>query len=218
MFQIPFIEPLMIEVFLYKHNYKDRLIIGEIKQRLRTVKLNPDNNQSFAVLADDVLSILQSKFKKDLNMFDSLPPDNLADNVNSVFFLNGIIQENPSLKYITINVSDVEKYSRLNEDSIVFAFKLNSCKIDLGQHLNSDDLQDVCTIFQKVGIYSPLPFQSNHLCEVYASELYYRLDKYIIDNNLGEDDNDNITIQNLKSLIGIKAKDDDTAILFILMK
>jgi hypothetical protein len=85
------IDPLILEIYLYNNNYKDRLLISELKEKAYTVRVPELEGTSFFIRVDDMYEILNTKFKKDLRDFESTPYENLEQSVTSIFLLSLVV-------------------------------------------------------------------------------------------------------------------------------
>ena len=82
------IEPVILEIFLNKNNYKERLLINDLKKSARTIKIDHiTEDTSFFVNASEVEEILYCKYRKEINNFDSTHPDRLLNTSNTIFVL-----------------------------------------------------------------------------------------------------------------------------------
>ncbi len=63
------VDPLILEIYLYNNNYKDRLLITELMEKAQTVKIPGLDDTSFFVKTDDMWEILNTKFRKDIPRF-----------------------------------------------------------------------------------------------------------------------------------------------------
>ena len=86
------IEPLILEIYLNNNNYKDRILINDLKKRAHIVKLQDIDESSFFVRAEEVNDIINSKFHNDLLEFDSTPISSLAPKVTSIYFIDSMIE------------------------------------------------------------------------------------------------------------------------------
>ena len=172
------VDPLVLEIFLYKNNYKDRLLISELKEKAQTIKIPGLENGSFFVKTGDIIDILNTKFKKDLDNFESTPSENLNQSVTSIYFIDSIIKAFELVKYFRINVSESEIYSRKAKDSISFEFRILHSKIDLTSICAPDFLIEARRILKKLGFISSEAFAKQPYFEASARDLVNKLRSY----------------------------------------
>ena len=75
------VDPLILEIYLYKSNYKDRLLISALKEKAYMVRMSDieENDDSFFVRVEDVHYILRENFRKDIKQFESTPEKSLSN-------------------------------------------------------------------------------------------------------------------------------------------
>ena len=207
------IDPLILEIFLYKNNYKDRLLISELKEKAHTVHIPGIDESSFFVRTDDMLDILNTKFKKDLRDFDSTPTENLKDSVTSIFFIDSMIQSFDKLKYFRINVSDAQVYSRKTKDVISFQYRILHSRVDLPSICTPDFLAESKRILTKLGFVSRDPFEKSPYFEASARDLISKLRMYV--NSLEPESEEHQYALSLQFLFGSKLEKDNSVILVI---
>jgi hypothetical protein len=102
------IDPLILEIFLNNNNYKDRLLISDLRKRAHLIKLQSLDENSFFVKAEELENILSTKFQSDLKEFSTLPNSSLPSNATSIYFLNSMLNEFRHVKYFRIYVSNTQ--------------------------------------------------------------------------------------------------------------
>jgi hypothetical protein len=209
-------DPLIVEVFLYKNNYKDRLLIAELKEGAQLVLDHEEFSNSFYVRSNEVYDILHDKFRRDLLNFSATAPDELSASINSVYFLVNILESFKNMKYLKINISDAEVYSRRVNDMINFDYRIIHSRVDLGSILMADDLKDVKSLFIDVGIYQNEPFKTKPYLEIATTDLLNILSSY--GSRFDPIDKVNQLINGIKSLLGSKVEKDNSILLIIIDK
>lgn len=207
------VDPLVLEIFLYKNNYKDRLLISELKEKAQTIKIPGLENGSFFVKTDDIIDILNTKFKKDLDNFESTPSENLNQSVTSIYFIDSIIQAFGSIRYFRINVSESEVYSRKTKDSISFEFRILHSKIDLTSICAPDFLIEARRILKKLGFISPESFTKTPYFEASARDLVNKLRSY--SQMINPEGEESEYVSSLLLIFGNKLEKDNSIILVI---
>jgi hypothetical protein len=208
------IDPIIIEIFLYKGNYKDRLLLSELKERAHTIKIPGFDDSSFFVKVDDMWEIINTTFKKDLKDFDSTPYDSLNSTVTSIFFIDSMIQSFNQLKYFRINVSDSPVYSRKKDDVISFEYKIIHSKVDLTEICSPESLLFYKTLFKKLGFLNENPFNPVPYIEIPARDFLTKIRNYLA--SIDQESEEAEYILYLQLIFGLKLEKDNSTILIIL--
>jgi len=205
-------DPLILEIFLYQNNYKDRILLSEMKKRAQLVKMGNEDSNSFFVRIEDIEDILLTSFIRDINNFDSTSKLD-STSVTSIYFIDNIIKSYRYLKYFKVNVSDSEVYSRKSENKIVFDYRIIHSRIDLPSVLTPEDLIEVQQMLKDAKIYEINPFDLKPYFEMTVKDLFYHLNNYAMD--LDPESDEFHLIVGLKALIGPKMEIDDPVVLVI---
>lgn len=209
------IEPLILEIFLNSNNYKDRLLIADLRKKAKLVKFGGNEENSFFVQAEEVNKILHTKFIDDLQEFDTIPDSSLPSNVTSIYFIDSMLREFRNLKYFRIHISNSQNYTRRVENKIVFDFKIIHSRVDLANRCKPEFLKKYERIFSKLGIYRYETFFEKPYFEISARELFSKLLTYNL--NLNQEDEDHFIIVEILSILGPKLEKDNSNLL-VLMK
>jgi hypothetical protein len=207
------VDPLILEIYLYNNNYKDRLLISELKEKAHTITVPGIAENAFFVKADDMMDILVTKFKKDLSEFESTPYDHLKDTVTSIYFIDNMLRSFDAIKYFRINVSDSQVYSRKGKDSISFDYKIIHSRVDLPSICTPEYLQNVKRILTRVGFISKDSFEKSPYFESSAREIISRLRSY--SNDLEPESEEHQYVTNLIFIFGNKLEKDNSIVLVI---
>lgn len=206
------IEPVILEIYLNKNNYKERLLINDLKKSARTIKIDHiTEDSSFFVNASEVEEILYTKYRKEINNFDSTHPDRLLNTSNSIFFLESAIRGFQKLRYFRIHVSDDEE---LVKTKGTIDYKIMHSKINLAKNLIPEFYEKCIYIFKKIGLYNPR--DKKPYIEINVRELFYLLQKY--QSELEEDDEEFLAIEDIMDIFGPKLEADNSMTLIILEK
>jgi len=201
------IDPLILEIFLFKNNYKDRLLISALKEKVHVVKVEGLNDNSFYVKVEDVYQILHENFKKDIQDFDSTPIHSLSTSVTSIYFIDSMIQNFSKLKYFKINVSNSEVYTRKSNDFISFDYRVIHSKLDLPSFCSLEFI-DICKqIFSIINVYKSTTFKKDPYFEIYASDLIMKLSDHL--ETLDEESEELHYVNILISILGPKLEKDN---------
>jgi hypothetical protein len=207
-------DPLILEIYLYTNNYKDRLLISELKEKVHTVRIPGVEDSSFFVRVDDMYDILHTKFKKDLSDFDSTPFDSLTQTATSIFFIDNMISSFSKMKYFRINISDSPIYTRKKNDSINFDYRIMHTKIDLPTICAPEFLEESKRILTKIGFVSKDPFDKKPYFETSAREVVSRLRGYA--STLDPEGEEHQYVTNLQFIFGNKLEKDNSIVLVII--
>ncbi len=209
------IDPLILEIFLFKNNYKDRILISELKKRAQTVKIPGQESNSFFVDIYDMQEIIYSRFSKDIQDFDSTPDQSLNKSVTSIFFIDSMMKGFSSLKYFKINVSDSSIYTRQSNDRIVFDYRVIHSRINLPLICTPEFLEDCKRILHYTGLYRPTVFDKKPYLEVSAKTLMSKLRRYESEIDI-EDEDEILKLKNFQSIFGNKLENDDCLLLVVI--
>jgi hypothetical protein len=207
-------DPLIVEIFLYKNNYKDRLLLAEMKEHARIVAAPFIEENSFFVQASEVFDILHDKFRKDLANFASTSNAEVGKSVTSIYFINNLLSTYQTVKYLKINVSDSPVYSRRVDNKINFDYRIIHSRVDLTSLLVEEDLADIKDLLIEANIIKRDIFDKKPYFEIYARDLLLVLNSF--SSNLNEDDEKSQLIKGLISLLGPKIELDNSMLLIII--
>lgn len=208
------VDPLILEIFLFKNNYKDRLLISELKEKAHVVKVPGMEVNSFFVQVEDMIDVLHSKFEKDIIEFVSTPEESLSKSVTSIYFIDSMLQTFDKMKYFKINVSDSPVYSRKLNDVINFDFRVIHSKIDFTSFCTPDSLGIFCRLFKEVGLFKTDPYDKCPYFESMYSEIHMRLANH--QATLTEEDEDFHYINDLFIIFGAKLEKDNPTLLVVI--
>jgi hypothetical protein len=211
----PLVQPLILEIFLYQNNYKDRILVSELRKRTNLIQ-NGDDENSFFVKADDLFNVITSKFAKDLDMFRNSNDKTIFKNATSIYFLDTLLEKFHSLKYFKINVSKSENFSRENDHLITFDYRIAHSRIDLSSEFDSTDLFLMECIFRDIKIFEYDPIHPKNYIDIHAHDLIDRISIYSA--NLNEESEEFNIIHRIMMIIGTKLEKDNSALLLIVKK
>lgn len=210
------IDPLILEIYLNNNNYKDRLLISDLRKRAHLVKLQDLDENSFFVKAEELEAILVTKFQSDLKEFSTLPNSSLPANVTSIYFLNSMLREFRNVKYFRVYVSNSNNYTRKVEDKIVFDYKIMHSQVDLANKCAPEFLERCTEIFSEIGVYREDLFFEKPYFEIYAKDLFNKLNYYRA--SLDPEDDSYHDVSDILLLFGSKIEKDNSTILIIMKR
>lgn len=207
------IEPLILEIYLNSNNYKDRLLITDLKKKAQIVKLPMVDDSSFFVKSEEVSDILYEKYRKDIKNYQSTPVSTFIESANSVFYIEAILREFDSLKYFKVNVSD-KSISR--DTTNLFEYKIIHSKMDLANSVDDDFLEMCITVFKNIGIYRTSIFYPQPYLEVSIRDLFHKLVDYR--EQFDKEDDEYLDVVDIMMMFGNKLERDNATCLVILQK
>lgn len=208
-FLSPAIQPQILEIYLYKNNYKDRLLVNELRKRTSVIHA-PEDDNSFFVKADDVYSILNTKFSKDLELFRT------SKNATSIYFINEYLLRFQSLKYFKVNVSDSVLFTREKDNEIHFDFRIAHSRLDLTSVLDGVGLFLFECIMREMTLFEYDSLQPKAYMEIYAADLLHALSVYLM--KLEEGSEEFNLIHQIFAIIGPKLEKDNSILMVIIKK
>jgi hypothetical protein len=207
------IEPLILEIYLNKQNYKDRLLINDLRKRARTIKLDSDSSSSFFVNAEEVQDILNDRWKKEIDKLDSTPRSALLNTTNSIFFIESVLRGFKRLRYFRIHISDDEE---LAKTKTAIDYKIMHSRVDFANSLLPEYYEKFKYVFKEIGIYNPDHINLKPYLEISVRELFSKLQNYSA--NFEEDDEEYQIILDIMDVFGPKLEQDNSTILIIMQK
>lgn len=207
------IEPLVLEIYLNKENYKDRLLINDLKKNAQIIKLPEHGPSSFFVKASELEGILHTRYYDDIQNFDSTSPADFEKSANSIFFLESALREFTKLRYFRVKVSANEKSAKKDSK---FEFKIMHSRVDLANSVTPEFLEKCKRIFQEIGIYKPLKFEPKPYFEIQTKELLILLQNHML--NIDPTEENHILISDIMSIFGHKLEKDNSTVLIIIEK
>ncbi len=210
---IGMVEPLILEIYLNSNNYKDRLLINDLRKKAQIVKMPSIDSNAFFVKSEEVSDILYEKYLKDIQNFESTPISTFIDSANSVFYIEAILREFICLKYFKINVSD-KSISR--DTSNVFEYKIMHSKVDLANSVAFDFLDMCVDIFTKIGIYNNTTFYPKPYIEISVKDLFSKLLDYQLE--FDKEDEEYLDVIDVMMIFGNKLERDNATCMIIMQK
>jgi hypothetical protein len=207
------IEPLILEIYLNRQNYKDRLLINDLKKSARTIRLDLDSSSSFFVNAEEVKDILSTKWKKEIDNFDSTPRSALLTTSNSIFFIESVLRGFKRLRYFRIHVSDDEE---LAKSKINIDYKIMHSKIDFANNLMPEFFEKFKYIFKQIGVFNYNHLNPKPYIEVSVRDLFIKLQKFM--SNFEEGDEEYESCLDIMDIFGPKLEQDNCTVLIIMQK
>ena len=211
----PLVQPLILEIFLYQNNYKDRLLVSELRKRINIIQTEEDDN-SFFVKADDVFYVISSKFAKDLDIFRNSPDKTLFKNATSIYFIDSILSRFQSIKYFKVNVSQSNNFSREKENTISFDYRIAHSRLDLTAEFDGADLFLVDCILKDIGVFVYDILNPKAYTEIQTHELIDKLSVY--SSTLDDESEELEIIHRILMIIGPKLEKDNSILLLIVKK
>ena len=142
--------PAVIDITLYKNNYYDNLLITKLK-RDSGYEEQQGVKDTYLIGADDFREVLYTSFMKEIEAVRSLPLSDLQKNATSLYFLDKILTSYNSLRFLKVNVSREENFSRLNKTEkvpvIFFNYKISMLNIRLPEIFTTKQVRTINKFF-----------------------------------------------------------------------
>jgi hypothetical protein len=207
------VQPLILEIYINNSIYKERLLINDLKRSSKLIEL-PDKSNSFFVKAEELEEVLYDGFGKEILNFRSSSESQIGTSASSIFFLDGILQTYKELRYFRVNVSDSKKYSRIQDDMLVFDYKLMHVKVDIANKCSEDFIQEIKRIFSEINVYRNELFYDKPYFEIDGSVLFNKLYQYA--QEFSEEEQEYSLVQNILDIFGPRIERDNAIILIIM--
>ena len=142
--------PAIIDITLYKNNYYDNLLVTKLKNNA-DYQIPEGLKDTYVINAEEFKDVLYSSFMKEIEAARSLPLSDLQKSATSLYFLDKIFSSYNSLRYVKVNVSREENFSRLNRTEkmpvIFFNYKISVLNIKLTEIFNDSELRAINNFF-----------------------------------------------------------------------
>jgi hypothetical protein len=166
------------------------------------------------VKAEELEEVLYDGFGKEILNFRSSSESQIGTSASSIFFLDGILQTYKELRYFRVNVSDSKKYSRIQDDMLVFDYKLMHVKVDIANKCSEDFIQEIKRIFSEINVYRNELFYDKPYFEIDGSVLFNKLYQYA--QEFSEEEQEYSLVQNILDIFGPRIERDNAIILIIM--
>lgn len=198
-----------INIKLYKYNYIDNKLWGQIKNQTHWVE--PYNN-SVVVSVDQIIELLEMNYSDTLRKVAATGFELIHQEVNSAYFIHTIIEEMPLLEYIKFNLDFDKSYSRMvdNEDEklLRFDYKVLTATLRMYDFFTKSELRLLNTSLQDASIMPrDAPYIRSRLSDLSSS----------VDKLAGtiEDDRAGDLLAGLMDIIDTKIHNDNPLILLV---
>lgn len=204
------VSPVVLKVFLYRHNHGDRMLISELREYFFS-----DGEQQY-VRADDMRRVVEERFADQVRSVTEGPAERLPARVNSAFFLSQILAEYSSVKFFNVQVLDDELYTRELDGTINFDYSVVYSKVDLAGTLKADFMARVQRMFKAAGLYNyeAPSHEVPPYFDVDARVLVEALQKYA--DGITEDHPDAEVLRALADVFTPKLGQDDAKLLVVM--
>lgn len=208
--------PLVVEVTLYKHNLIDNRVLSEIRRNSRLQKI-PGSDKHFFISTDDMIDVLEDRFKDDILYQNGLSSEDLVKHINSAFFLHSVVTTFTNLRYVKFSVSGSKDYTRVKNNQIAFEYKILHAKIDLPALVeNNEELSQIQTLMQKIKFWNSNPFRPQTFVECSSQDLINQINYYEGDNEQFMQDHA-VAIGNLLKYVDMKLETDNSSLQIIMI-
>lgn len=209
--------PLVVEVTLYKHNLIDNRVLSEIRRNARVQPVG-NSNKHFFISVNDIVDVLESRFKDDIMFQNGLNDEDLVENINSAFFLHSIVTTFANLKYVKFTISGSKNYTRRRGNQISFDYKILHAKVDLPALVSSNkELKEIQKLLIDLKFWKPEPFYPKPFIECSSQDLISQIN-YHEGEGTEFIQKHTEAISNLMRYIDMKLENDNSSIHLVIMK
>ena len=127
-----------------------------------------------------------------------------------------MLKEFRNLKYFRVYVSNSQNFTRKVEDKIVFDYRIMHSRIDLANKCEPDFLEDCAKIFSAIGVYKEDLFHEKPFFEIYAKDLFNKLNMY--KSTIDPEEEEYFIITEIMLVIGSKLEKDNSTMLIIMKR
>ena len=146
----------VIDVTLYKSNYYDNLIFTKCLNQLDYMVIN---DESILVTPGQLRALLDHNFSRELRRLNSVSPELLHKDANSIYFIDNFLGDFVNLKWVRLNLSRSRNYSRLVEvngqKSIKYSFKILKTTLRLNHIFTLDEISVLNPVLIRNGLLKP---------------------------------------------------------------
>lgn len=207
------IEPTIVEIYLNKENYKERLLINDLKRSAKNIYVPEMGDSSFFVSSREIRAILNERYKKDVENFQSSSISDFEKSANCVFFIESALRQFYNLRFFRINVSDNEKSANREGK---FEYKIVHTKINIAESSTDEFLLECKRIFTKLGFYNSTIFNPKPYFECKIQDLISSILEYA--SNFDEEDEEHLICLDIISAFGQKVRQDNPVTIIIMEK
>jgi len=203
-------QPTIVEITLFRNNWKDNQIIHTFKKNAGLFNVTK-NKDSFFISIGDMRGSL-SKFDNEIGKFNSMIDNTLTRNVNSLYFIHNILETFESLMYVKVNISDKKNYTRMVDDMLSFDLKIMHSKIIIRDWLSVSESTKLKSFFKELDLIFDSPVFEQTYIQIQLHELLDRIRTFQPSNNKPEFDD---IIEKLFLSIDEKTEEDNPSVLLV---
>lgn len=150
MIKINHVHPIVIEIILYRHNWRDNKLIAALKNSSAMFNL-PGAPSVYYLSMRDMANVIDSKFSIQLAELNSMSQNELFDNSSSIYHINQMISHFSKLRYFKVKISNTRNYTRLaeNKKTINFEYTVGYAKLNLVEAVDTEYLEIIKNLLRK---------------------------------------------------------------------
>ena len=208
--------PTAVDVTLQRYNHMDNRMWTQIKNQLNYVDVGEG---SIVVSIDQLRTFLEINYMSIINQVKSTGMEFLHKRVSSPYFLHMMCLDMQNLQLVKFNLSYDKQFTRLIESEgtkvLKFDFKVLSMTIKLSDIFESEDLQIINPVLEKIKILEEgVPY-----ARLKIIDLLDTLDDWVnseMDNELEDGEPDAVPlITTILDLIDVKTEGDNPITLLV---
>jgi hypothetical protein len=215
--------PVWIEIVLYKSCAYDLKLVNDIRDKAIRTKIEKDGESLF--LQPQVLREVISKrpYSTRLKKQAKMTPVEIAENVDSVYFINNILNALQNLRIVKIFLSNSIFTGRVftsdDQEVIMLEHSVEYGVLDLPRYFNEKELESFNKTMISLGFLRNKYLLRDPYFKISTTEFLQKLENYITDiflkDEIDEDDSEMIFLDKLYALIDPKLEEDDTLLLIL---
>jgi len=215
--------PVWIEIILYRSCAYDLKLVNDIRDKAIRTKTEKDGEFIFLHPKDLKEVISKRPYSTRLKRQAKMSPSEIAENVDSVYFINNILNALQNLRIVKIFLSNAIFTGRIfntfeDQEVIMLEHSVEYGVLDLPRYLNEEELESFNKSMVSLGFLRNKYLQRDPYFKISTTEFLQKLENYIADLFLKDEmdeDSDVIFLEKLYALIDPKLEEDDTFLLIL---
>ncbi len=218
--------PVWIEIILYKSCAYDLKLVNDIRDKAMRIKTETKGESIFVHPKDLKEVISKRPYSTRLKKQAKMNSSEIAENVDSVYFINNILNTLQNLRIVKIFLSNSLFTSRVfstveDQEVIMLEHSVEYGVLDLPKYLDEKELESFNKTMILLGFLNNKYFNRDPYFKVSTTEFLQKLENCITDlylsDEIDSEDNDSemIFLDKLYSLVDPKLEEDDTLLLIL---
>lgn len=214
--------PVWIEIVLYKSCAYDLKFVKDLKKGRTLRNTVEKNGESFFVTASDIKEVIKKRpYSTRLKKQSSMSDEEIAKDVDSVYFINNIINSLYNLRIVKIFLSDSIHTGRVitleDQEVIMLEHSVEYGVLNLPQFFTEKELESFNRVMIQLGYLKPKYIEREPYFKAKTSDFLLKVEDYITEmylKNGNEDPDEKMSfLDKLFALIDPKLEEDNTLLL-----